>query len=414
MQTERPCNGLRSVLLALIWLSLGTVSAASVEAAETPVILDQSVSGVMETSAILEATIDPGDGAAYYQFQLGPEREELPSEMLCPLSTGMEPLCAGNQAPDVFPIGLVEGEVQTVALDLAEWAAAGHANTLMPGTPYRFRVVAAPAVDRDDDTIEWEEPTVVGATMWFTTLGSPVVSRGPPLAEPSRPVEVDRPMCRKGSKRSSGNGCCPWRARKVEGKVRCVRPAHLPHFDLLRHPVGLSHLPRALQLGFGQWSPPTDPSIEARPPKLRGGRAYLGESGIYGVGSQQIVCIRALGGPGVLRTAPRGRTSVCVPMSRALTQGIAIVSSCTGRTRGLQIAGLVPNGVTDLGVDRYASGVIEEVVPVKNNVFVLQMERVGVVLHGMGPKAQGFEMKLPLRELSPTCGASGSAQPSDT
>lgn len=86
-------------------------------------------------------------------------------------------------------------------------------------------------------------------------------------------------------------------------------------------------------------------------------------------------------------------------MSSAMRRGISVVSFCTGTDKAVQITGLVPNWVTGLGVDRFATGEIEEVIPVKTNAFVVQLELVGVVLHGMGPRAGGFKMKLPLRRL---------------
>lgn len=255
---------------------------SGVGAAEPPHILDESVSGITETSAVLEATIDPGDGGVYYQFQLGLEGEELPDELLCPWPAKAEPPCEGDRALGVFPIRKIEGDVETVELDIGEWAALTHADALKPGTVYSFRVVVAPAVSREDDMIEWEEPAIVGMNEWFRTLGGPGAISGLPLAEPSRVVEVDLPMCRKGM--TAGAGRCDCRGfppRTVNGKVRCVKPKGLSSFRLLRHPVGLSHLPRSLQFGLAQWLPPvkTSPSQASRWDCLsrRGGRLWSGK-----------------------------------------------------------------------------------------------------------------------------------------
>jgi hypothetical protein len=389
------------VAAVVLCLLPGLCLVSSASAAETPQILDESVSGITETGAVLEATIHPGDGAAYYQFQLGPEKDDLPSEMLCPSSTGAEPPCEGNQSPNALPIGELAGDVQTVELDLGDWVAAGHMDPLKPGTSYEFRVIAAAAVDREDDTIEWEGPEVVGMTEWFTTPGSVDSALDPPAPEPVRPTP-----CRK-ARLAYARGCrCPGRSlgQKVKGKIRCVKVKHLPHFNLLSHPVGVPHLPRDLQYGLSLWLPPIDPPVKVRPLKLRGGTVHFGEIEVYGVGSLQTVCIRVSGERSLRQPGPRGRGSACAPVPSALRRGIAILSSCTGVRGGVLVTGLVPNGILGLGVERAGSGVIEEVIPVKNNAFVAPIERVAVVLHGMGSSGGGFEMKFPLDAFpSPRC-----------
>ena len=389
------------VVATALCLLVSLCAVPSVRAAEPPQILDESVSGITETGAVLEAAIDPGDGAAYYQFQFGLEKDELPSELLCPSSTGAEPPCEGNQSPDALPIGELAGDVQTVELDLGDWVAAGHMDALKPGTSYRFRVVAAAAVDREDDTIEWEGPVVVGMTEWFTTPGSVDSALGPPVSEPVRATP-----CRKALSASVGGCRCPGGSlgQKVKGKVRCAKVKHLPHFNLLSHPVGIPHLSRDLQYGLSPWLPPIDPPVKVRPLKLRGGTAHFGEVEVYGVGSLQTVCIRVSGERSLNRPGPPGRRSACAPVSSALKRGIAILSSCRGVRSGVMVTGLVPNGISGLGVERGGSGVIEEVIPVKNNAFVAPIERVAVALHGMGSSGEGFEMKFPLDAFpSPRC-----------
>lgn len=386
------------IVVAVCSVLSGLTATPGVGAADPPQILDESVSGITETSATLEATIDPGEGAAYYQFQLGPEREELPGELLCPSSLGGDSSCEGTQAPGVFPIEMIEGEPQVVELDLADWKESIESAALEPGTGYRFRVVAARAVPRENGIIEWEDPTVIGMNKWFTTLGVAAPVAGPPLEKPYLMVSAPIPPCRKASGRC---GCRGFPSRRVDGKVRCVQPKGLPHFRLLSHPVGLSHLPRSLQFGLSRWLAPSSPEGKARPLNLRGGTAHIGDVGVYGVGNREVICMRAWGGDfGRLDT--RGANSACVSMSQAVRRGIAIVSRCAGTDGTVQIAGLVPGGVTKLGVDRFASGDIEEVIPVKFNAFALELERVGVVLHGVNRTGRGFKMKLPLRRLVPS------------
>jgi len=383
----------------IVLICLGLVPTNTAGAVEPPQILDESVSGVTETSAVLEATIDPGDGAAYYQFQLGSERDDHPSELLCPSSMGAMSPCEIDQSPDALPIGKLAGDVQTVELDLGDLVAAGHMDPLNPGSSYGFRVVAAAAVDREDNAIEWEEPAVVGVTEWFTTLGSAAPVLGPPASELATTERIT--PCRKApSAYASRCGCRRGLPQKVHGKVKCVKVKHLPHFNLLSHPVGIPHLPRDLQYGLSLWLPP----VKVRPLKLRGGTVHFGEIEVYGVGSLQAVCIRVSEEGSVSRSGPRGRNSACAPVSSTLERGVAILWSCVGAGSAVRVTGLVPNGILGLGVERGASGEIEEVIPVKNNAFVALIDRVAVVLHGMGSSGAGFEMKFPLDAFpSPRC-----------
>jgi len=66
----------------------------------------------------------------------------------------------------------------------------------------------------------------------------------------------------------------------------------------------------------------------------------------------------------------------------------------------MQISGVVPNGITALGVDRHNDGTIEESIPVIQNAFTVSLEAVGIVLHGVGPRALGFAIKYPLGRLA--------------
>jgi hypothetical protein len=372
-------------------------------AAAPPEILSQSATGITETSVVLEATIDPVEGAAYYQFQIVPAGTPLPSEILCPDPSAGAPPCEGTQTQGALPISKVDGEAQSVAFDYAQWATAKGYPLLQPVTTYVYRVVAARALETGDGSIEWEEPTVIGVAKSFTTAGG--IEPMPHLEMPEPPEGITGgPLgCRR-----AGNPCCrlkgPRRCcrRAVRhGKVRCLRPRHVSHFSLLHHRVGLPHLPYALRFGLSQWL------SEGTPRNLRGGTVHLPEEVvIYGVGSPEVACMSLksggwpLGGGGVRRPL-----SNCASMADARRKGVSIVSSSSCPSRRFRISGLVPNGITNVGIGRYDTGEIEEVVPVKSNAFTLLLQSpVGVVLHGIGPKSGGFKMKFPLRELTPKVG----------
>lgn len=134
-----------------------------------PSITSESVSQITSTSAKLEATIDPGSAApgAYYQFQLVENPGEFAAEIQCPPPPSSGPFlpCVGTESASALPIGHIDHEAggTTVTLDLTEAGV-----VLKPGTTYHYRVLVAPA-KLSEDTIEWEEPTVVGADRTFMT-----------------------------------------------------------------------------------------------------------------------------------------------------------------------------------------------------------------------------------------------------
>jgi hypothetical protein len=139
-----------------------------------PVVDSESVSGVGEPNAALDAQIDPKGQAVYYQFQLVENPSEFASELEC---NGVEFFCKESGTPPrVLKIGyLPAGNGATaVALDLAQAGV-----TLTPGVTYHYRVLVAPAV-RTEDTIEWDGPPVYGVDQTFTV-------QGPSIEEVSAP-----------------------------------------------------------------------------------------------------------------------------------------------------------------------------------------------------------------------------------
>lgn len=143
--------------------------------AVAPSIKGESVSQITSTGATLEATIDPGSATpgAYYQFQLVENPGEFAAEIQCPpppSSGPFLPCVGGTESAGALPIGHIAHEAgeTTVTLDLNEAGV-----VLKPGTTYHYRVLAAPA-KQSEDTIEWEEPTVVGADQTFMTATCPI------------------------------------------------------------------------------------------------------------------------------------------------------------------------------------------------------------------------------------------------
>jgi hypothetical protein len=147
----------------------------------SPSIATESASSITPTDAILEAEIDPGSNAAYYQFQLAKNPTEFASEFTCPTEgfPAGSSLCLGiTPQQGALPIRSIPAATtgQSVSLDL-ESAGAG----LEPGATYYYRAIAARIVPTEDTT-QWEEPTVFGANMSFTTLPQP--AQGPQNGDP--------------------------------------------------------------------------------------------------------------------------------------------------------------------------------------------------------------------------------------
>jgi hypothetical protein len=157
-------------IVAALLLFGGVARAADVP----PSVAGESTSQVTATDATLEASLESGSAAAYYQFQFSEFPTEFPDELSCPPPSSSGPFlpCSGPESSDALPIGqIVQADGATpVALDLADADV-----TLAPGKTYYFRVVVAPAAP-SEDTIEWEHPVVGGEEQSFTT---PEVSAPP-------------------------------------------------------------------------------------------------------------------------------------------------------------------------------------------------------------------------------------------
>ncbi|HWB69413.1 MAG TPA: hypothetical protein VG518_05500 [Solirubrobacterales bacterium] len=221
---------------------------------QRPSIQGESVSGITETDATLNAQITPGmwghegdefdEVGAYYQFQLVEDPSEYRPEIGCPDLSAAPPSvqCLGpmlleglyGEAPAVgpfdfdstdLPFDSLGGELasQSVGLDLQD---AG--TELMPRTTYHYRVVTvlrAPGVD----TINWEAPPVYGPDQTFTTppytkdegssqaQGHATTAGGDKGSDPPRVHKIN---CANG--KAPRRGKCVWPKKKK--KKRHGRP----------------------------------------------------------------------------------------------------------------------------------------------------------------------------------------------
>jgi hypothetical protein len=155
------------VLGAAALASLG--GAATASAATAPAIGQEWVSQVKSNDATLEALIDPQETSpgAVYQFQLVKEPSEYPLEIQCPPHWGGFSTCVGTHSDTALPIGLIPSTSSQDVLVTLKLASAGI--TLQSGTTYYYRILSAHRIFTED-TLEWEEPTVLGKDQTFTTL----------------------------------------------------------------------------------------------------------------------------------------------------------------------------------------------------------------------------------------------------
>ena len=160
---------------------------------------------------------------------------------------------------------------------------------------------------------------------------------------------------------------------------------HLPHFNLLAKRVAISKLPLELRFALRMQFPHARSAV-------RFGEARLADTTITAAGNRRKICVfeRPKGN--------HGATGSCSDLAQALETGITTVSSCSdGGPLEFRVAGIVPNGIESLGIERHEDGKIEETIPVVDNAFFVSLRPVGVVLHGIGDSAdEHFELKYPL------------------
>jgi hypothetical protein len=144
--------------------------AATASAATPPSIGPEWAAAIKSNDAFLEGLVNPRseERGAYYQFELAKNPSEFANEFTCPTEgfPAGSSLCLGiTPQKGALPIGSTSYGTysQSVNIDLKSAGA-----SLEPGTTYYFRVIAARIVPTEDTT-QWEEPTVFGATQSFTT-----------------------------------------------------------------------------------------------------------------------------------------------------------------------------------------------------------------------------------------------------
>jgi hypothetical protein len=157
------------------WVIAKNSDAQKTEVRETfttlkiPTIDSESVGGVIEHDAILEAKINPEGQDVRYQFQIARNASEFLPEMACP-SRPTAGLCLGSPATaGALPIGflIARSGDESVGLDLERETGV----TLQAETTYHYRVIAVRA-PLSEDTITWKGPPVYGADQTFTTQGA--------------------------------------------------------------------------------------------------------------------------------------------------------------------------------------------------------------------------------------------------
>jgi hypothetical protein len=160
---------------------------------------------------------------------------------------------------------------------------------------------------------------------------------------------------------------------------------HLPHFNLLAKRVAIAKLPFELRFSLRMRFPHARSAV-------RFGEARLPDTTITAAGNRRNICVfeRPKGN--------HGGSGTCGDLAQALETGITTVSSCSeGGPLEFRIAGIVPNGIESLGIERREDGKIEDAIPVVDNAFFVSLRPVGVVLHGIGDSAaEHFELKYPL------------------
>ncbi len=178
---------------------------ATPPAVAEPAVEGESVADITQSDATLEAKINPEglDYGAYYQFQVVRNTSEYLPELVC-FERGVELAiardgCLGppSAPPGAIPLHYISGgaEGQQISLDLASVGM-----TLLPGTTYHYRVLAAKHL-LSEDTVHWEGPATVGPDQTFTT---PPPGGTPVIEPPSSPVVL--PPSGGGQPPASGDG----------------------------------------------------------------------------------------------------------------------------------------------------------------------------------------------------------------
>lgn len=170
---------------------------------------------------------------------------------------------------------------------------------------------------------------------------------------------------------------------------------HLPHFSLMNERVAIKKLPIGMRLSFQRVH-----GFGLGHPKIRG-PVWFGEvkrpgSTVIAAGVKSWVCVS------VEHPKPSGNGSgsgTCTDLAAARElQMLSISESCSGNHVHARVAGLVPDGVTGLALEK-EDGTIRTV-PVVDNTVAFPVGDESIVLHGVGDAAaEELEWRLPLGGL---------------
>jgi hypothetical protein len=177
---------------------------------------------------------------------------------------------------------------------------------------------------------------------------------------------------------------------------------HLPGFSFMDKRVAIKKLPIGLRVSFQ-----TLRGLEGFPgphPPAHGpvwfGEVERPNATILVAGTRSWVCESEEPKEPLVRGGGGG----CVALKYARQLDDISIGFC-GKSRKFRIAGLAPDGVTELAIER-SDGTISRTVPVLENTFGFTIGHVDITLRGVGDAAaEGVERSLPL------VGAGGGGSP---
>jgi len=167
----RPLHALAAVIALLTFL----VFSSSAMASSAPAIESESVSGVSEHDATLEAQIETGGIYTGYQFEIDTNSSYNFTRFACPFSFPGSEQCLVIVDGEPLPAGLVEPKPQyipagsgeeSVSLDLASIGA-----TLQPDTTYHYRVTTS----NGGQGAQGPDQTFTTPSVGSPAVGSPVI-----------------------------------------------------------------------------------------------------------------------------------------------------------------------------------------------------------------------------------------------
>jgi hypothetical protein len=171
---------------------------------------------------------------------------------------------------------------------------------------------------------------------------------------------------------------------------------HLPYFSLLNERVAIRKLPIDLRIPFSRV--PGVKELNSRHPTR--GPVWFGEverpnATILAAGSAHWVCESEQS-----RDELGGGGGGCTTLAATRELFDLNVSSCgKGPAQHFRIAGLVPNGVTALAIEK-SDGTMGRTLPVIENTVAFTVGREDIALHGVGDAAaERLERRLPLTHL---------------